>query len=468
MNGSFIALNITSDEAKLVRFGQQNGTRVVQGLWHLRADQGEDERLQDRIKRIVEEEIAGTRRTLLVISSEEVVYRHCSFPFTSPKKIADAIRFEIADEFPHPRYISHSIESFPTESGRKSFIVGIVEREALQKRVSEADEAGLSIFGITSDVSTLGNYFIDENEALVMEAGSRQTLFFLYSHGLPIFVREIPIGLRDLQNRSIKPLVSEIKRTVLSFNARSHFSLNKIYISGSLIRHRDIIQTLNEATDLHFIDQPPSAREFKIIDDRADLNTFASLLGTTRWKKKMTFDFYREELGVANPSASGWTALRWGAMVLICFLLAFFFSSWLKIFTLQKRDLFLRSETRKVFSAAFPHATKIVDEVRQARTFLETRKSESVSNPLSSFSVLGLLDSISQVIPREVHFQVVNLFWERGRLEIDGRTDSFKTVNVIQELLASSRDFPEVTISNAKTRSEGQDVDFKITIRIAG
>jgi len=468
MNGSFIALNITSDEAKLVRFGQQNGTRVVQGLWHLRADQGEDERLQDRIKRIVEEEIAGTRRTLLVISSEEVVYRHCSFPFTSPKKIADAIRFEIADEFPHPRYISHSIESFPTESGRKSFIVGIVEREALQKRVKEADEAGLSIIGITSDVSTLGNYFIDENEALVMEAGSRQTLFFLYSHGLPIFVREIPIGLRDLQNHSIKPLLSEIKRTVLSFNARSHFSLNKIYISGSLIRHRDIIQTLNEATDLHFIDQPPSAREFKIIDDRADLNTFASLLGTTRWKKKMTFDFYREELGVANPSASGWTALRWGAMVLICFLLAFFFSSWLKIFTLQKRDLFLRSETRKVFSAAFPHATKIVDEVRQARTFLETRKSESVSNPLSSFSVLGLLDSISQVIPREVHFQVVNLFWERGRLEIDGRTDSFKTVNVIQELLASSRDFPEVTISNAKTRSEGQDVDFKITIRIAG
>ncbi|MDD5206023.1 MAG: GspL/Epsl periplasmic domain-containing protein, partial [Desulfobacterales bacterium] len=213
----------------------------------------------------------------------------------------------------------------------------------------------------------------------------------------------------------------------------------------------------------------PSSREFKIIDDRDDLNTFASLLGTARWKKnKMTFDFYREELGVANPTTSGWTALRWGAMVLICFLLAFFFSSWLKIFTLQKRDLFLRSETRKVFSEAFPHATKIVDEVRQARTFLDARKSESVSTPLSSFSVLGLLDSISQVIPREVHFQIVNLFWERGRLEIDGRTDSFKTVNVIQELLSTSRDFPEVTISNAKTRSDGQDVDFKITIRIAG
>jgi Tfp pilus assembly protein PilN len=111
----------------------------------------------------------------------------------------------------------------------------------------------------------------------------------------------------------------------------------------------------------------------------------------------------------------------------------------------------------------------VVDEVKQARTLLEARKSESAgANAFSTVSVLEILDLMSRTIPKEVSFQIVNLFWERGRVEIDGRTDSFKTVNVIQELLLKSRDFPEVTISNAKTRSEGQDVDFKITIRIAG
>jgi len=155
-------------------------------------------------------------------------------------------------------------------------------------------------------------------------------------------------------------------------------------------------------------------------------------------------------------------------MVLICFLLAFFLSSWIKILVLQQRDGFLQSESRRVFTAAFPNVTRIVDEVRQARTLAEAKKYESDAHSLSSVSVLELLDLMSQVIPREVSFQIVNLFWERGRVEIDGRTDSFKTVNVIQELLSKSRDFPEVTISNAKTRSDGQDVDFKITMRIAG
>jgi Tfp pilus assembly protein PilN len=155
--------------------------------------------------------------------------------------------------------------------------------------------------------------------------------------------------------------------------------------------------------------------------------------------------------------------------VLACFLSAFLFSSWLKIFSLQKRDKFLVSEIRKEFSTAFPQVTKVVDEVKQARTLLEARKSESAgANAFSTVSVLEILDLMSRTIPKEVSFQIVNLFWERGRVEIDGRTDSFKTVNVIQELLLKSRDFPEVTISNAKTRSEGQDVDFKITIRIAG
>jgi Tfp pilus assembly protein PilN len=78
------------------------------------------------------------------------------------------------------------------------------------------------------------------------------------------------------------------------------------------------------------------------------------------------------------------------------------------------------------------------------------------------------MELISAAIPKEINFQVVNLFWERGRVEIDARTDSFKTVNSIQEALSKAQGFPEVNISNAKTRSDGQDVEFKLTLRIAG
>ncbi|RJR30460.1 MAG: hypothetical protein C4576_33605 [Desulfobacteraceae bacterium] len=468
MNGSFIALTITDIEAKLAWISHQNSALSIRGLWHLRSEQHAGWPVQDRIGRILRGEIPGTRRALLILSSEDVTYRHFSFPFTSSRKALQAIRFEIGDEFPPAQYVVDTIESLSLEPGRKSFISAILKREVLQKRFGELAGLGLSIIGITTDVSTLGAYFNDENDALVMEVGSGNALFILYSRKVPVLVRGIPIGLRDLGG-NIQPLVREIKRTVLSFQEKTRTDLRKIYLAGSLVKERDLLGTLNKADNLQFIDQPPSGKEFKTAGSRTDLNAFASLLGATRSKKRNgVFRFDREGLEGARSLASGRARFRWAAVVLICFLFTFSFSHRLKIHALQKREAFLRSESRRVFSAAFPQVNRIVDEVRQARTLMEAKKSESGTTPFSSVSLLEILDRMSRAIPRDISFQIINLFWERGRLEIDGRTDSFKTVNVIQELLSRTPDFPEVNISNARARSEGQDVDFKITIRIAG
>lgn len=477
MNGIFIALNISSDGARLAEIGYQNGIKLVKGLWHLRADQELHRPMTDRIRELVTEKIPGTRKALLILSSEDLSYRDFNFPFSSSKKVMHAIRFEISTEFPPMEYMIAPIETISGEPGRKAILVAVVRKEVLKKRITEAEESGLKLIGITSDISTIGDYFIDENEALVMEAGQRQTLFALYSHRVPVLVREIPIGLMDILNpgrefkqENLKPLASEIKRTVLSFGARSKFNLEKIHLSGSLIENKEVVRSLNETHDFHFIDQPPVTGAVKVQAQDVHLNAYASLLGSAVWKKKTrSFDFYKEEFAGQDAAASGKTYLRWGALVIACFLCSILFSWWLEIFALQTRSRFLSTEARRVFSTTFPSVTRVVDEVRQARNMLDIRKSESGGvNPISTISLLDLMDLMSRNIPKEVHFQVVNLFWERGRLEIDGRTDSFKTVNVIQQLLSKSQDFPEVSISNAKTRSDGQDVDFKITIRLAG
>ena len=275
---------------------------------------------------------------------------------------------------------------------------------------------------------------------------------------------------RELNTEDVRPLVSEVKRTLLSFMARSKLDLDKIYLAGTLLENKSVIRALGQTKDFHFVEKSPSLLGFTVQGQEANLNAYASVLGTARWRKKTNFfDFYKEEFGGADSAATVTTYAHWGAIVLACFLCVFLLSSWLNIFVLQKRERFLAGETKRVFSTAFPQVTKIVDEVRQARNLLETLKAESGGgNPISSASVLEIMDRMSRTVPKEIPFQVANLFWERGRLEIDGRTDSFKTVNVIQELLSKSQDFPEVTISNAKTRNDGQDVDFKITIRFAG
>ena len=135
---------------------------------------------------------------------------------------------------------------------------------------------------------------------------------------------------------------------------------------------------------------------------------------------------------------------------------------------LEKRKGFLSAETRKTFQAAFPQTEKIVDEVGQARNFLNAASFQSgQGNPTSGPSVLDVFELLSSAIPQGTDFEILSFFWERGKAEINGRTDSFQTVNIIQELLSGVQAFSEVNISNAKQRNDGENVEFKATIRLA-
>jgi type II secretory pathway component PulL len=477
MNGSFVALSISPLGVKVALIGRQNGTRLVKGLWHLRGEQRSYGQVGARLRELVEKAIPDTRKTLLVINSEDITYRDFLFPFDSSKKVMEAIRFETSADYPPSDYTIAPLETISGEPGKKAFLVAIIRRETLKAIIREAEDAGLKVIGITTDVSTLGHYFTDENESLVMEAGYRQTLFALYSHRIPILVRTIPIGFMGFQNKSlepkfedVRPLASEIKRTLLSFMTRSKLDLDKIYLAGTLLENKGLIRALGQTKDFRLVEKTPSMLDFTLQVQEPDLNAYASLLGTAGWRKKgKFFDFFKEEFAGQDSAATQNTYIRWGGIVLACFLCVLLLTSWLKIFVLHKREQFLVSETKKIFSTTFPQVTKVLDEVRQARSMLEILRTESGGgNPASSSSVLDVMERMSRTVPKEIPFQVSNLFWERGRLEIDGRTDSFKTVNVIQELLSKSPEFPEVTISNAKTRSDGQDVDFKITVRFAG
>jgi len=476
MNGTFVGLNISSDEVRVAEITQENGGWAARTLWHGRPSKGDAGATSDLIKAVLRDHPPKTPRALLVISSEDLRYRDFSFPFASSKRVAGAIRFEISAEYAPQEYVFDQIETLPGEPGKKAFLAAIVRKDILNRRIREAEEAGLRVIGITCDLSTLGNYFVDDEDALVMEMAQRQTLFALYSRRVPVLVRNIPMGLRDIGQGSaetrpadLRPLISELKRTILSFAAKTGLTLNTVHLSGSLLERKDLVAALKEAVDFNFVDRSPESASFRLPDPTADPNLYATLLGAAGWKKKTkAFDFFRDDFLRSDRASLGRSYFRRGVVVMACLLVAVLCSSWLKVATLQKRERFLTNETRKVFTTSFPQVTRVVDEIRQAKNLLESRKTETGgTNPLPSLSILDTLELMSRTIPKEIPFQVVNLFWERGRLEIDGRTDSFKTVNAIQELLAGSKGFPDVTISNARSKGDGQDVEFKVTLRVA-
>jgi Tfp pilus assembly protein PilN len=475
MNGSLIALTITSEDLKYAELSLDRGQTALRASHHTRFAH-HDAEASTLIQRIIQDMKPMTRRTLLVISSKDIAYREFSFPFSSPKKVGSAIRFEIASEFPLQDFIVDYVESAPQEPGKKAFLAAVVKRETLRKRIKAVEEVGFRIVGITSDLSTLGNFYMDETEALIMNTGESHTLFSLFAHGVPLFVREIPIGASQIrrglekpEDRTLRSLIGEIKRTILSFNTRVGQSLKKVYISGNILLEPPACQALKRHTDIEFFDERPHSLGFRTEDSGRPMNAFASLLGAAWWNKGKSFNFFKEEFAESETGATGQTYFIWATILVAAVFFSLVSSSLLNLFPLQKRETFLTKEIRKTYTEAFPDSKKIVDEVKQARNALNARLSDlGGSNPSMRTSFLDILEILSRTIPRQITFEIINLFWERGKVEIGGKTDSFKSVNLIQEMLAKSGHFTEVTISNAKSRDDGQMVEFTLTIRFEG
>lgn len=468
-----IAVKITSNDIKMAELGLQNGRPHVRSVQRWRQSDDGNNGWVDELRRFVSEQNLRTRKTVIVLNSMDLAYREFSFPFDSKKKVDNAIRFEIFSEYSTDEYIFDHIESVTKKPGERSFLAAIASKETIKKKIETLEKAGLKIIGITSDLSTLGNYCSGEDAAMVMEIDEQWTLLGLYSHGQPVLVRGIPFGIGETgQNPdkaddiAIKPLVGEIKRTIHSFKAKTDLELKRTYVTGDIHDHAQLLERLRNDLNIQVADGPDYS--FQIERENRKSNVYASLIGIKEWKRKSSyFNLLKDEFVKADPRAIKRSYSRWGVMVLVSTMFAILFSLGLKISLLEARKDFLSVQIRNTFITAFPQTKRIVDEVKQARNILRDKEASLRSGGNSSDkSILEVIAKISDAIPEEISFQIASLFWERGKLELNARTDTFESVSTVQGLLSGAEPFSDVRLSDARLRGEDEDVEFKVTIRL--
>ncbi len=483
MNGTLFAIQVTDDDLKILGIRKENGTPVAAPLTHVRLtvpESAEESVDPGEVLSTFMDGIDEHRpQALLVLNSRDLDYRDFSYPFEAERKVRHAIDFELSTDFPPDKYAYDHVKAVGREPGYHAYIAGLVARSLLKARIRTVEEAGFRIVGITSDVSTLGAAFRDEDEVLVMDTGERHTLFALYHLGVPALLRKIPIGTLDLKGATeghtngLTRLGAEIKRTIHSFNARVGLELNRLYVTGNLLLNQDHLSALQRKvhTEIAVRSSSDYGTPVEQAPDSTNVGVFAPMIGAAFWKRKNGFfNFLKEEfVGEEQAALSSQRALRWGAGFVAAFLLLLALSYSLDIVALRERQEFLKSEMRATFTSAFSQVNRVVDEVKQAKNLLETEQSALAGgNPQGNASLITALRSISATIPEDVPFQIASLSWEAGKIEINARTDSFKTVNTIQELLAGSKEIARADISNARHREEGQDVEFKLSIRFTG
>jgi len=474
MNGQVIAIYLTETELRAAVIDNRNGAPVIHGIYRSAAKPFDPAKaLEGYVDRLSSRD----HQAVLIVPSEDLVYNEFSFPFSSSRKVENAIAFEISSGENAENYVLDHIKSLSREAGLFRFISAQADRGRLQEKTRIIQKAGLRLIGITADISILGLYFQEQDEALVMDIGEKSTLFALYNQGIPVLFRTVPIGVEaspdnngDRCSDELNRLSGEIRRTVHSFNTKAGVHLERVWLTGNLLANENMFEKLGH--NLHIqVDIKKSSEFGAVIQDHDlpywDFNVFSNILGAAFWNRKSAcFSLMKEEFTGRSREKSGglirWVSIGGGLLVL-----TFFLSLVLANAVLQKRHDFLSDEIRKTFSSAFPQVTRVVDEVKQARNLLNSRRLGSMASPESQgrLGLLDVLNTISSTVPDGTYFQVINMFWETGKMEIQARTDSFKTVNEIQELLGRTSDFSEVTISNARLREDTADVEFKLTIK---
>ncbi len=478
MNNTLFAVQITDDDLKLMRIRRENNYFYASDLVHEQFDkEAGRENGMNPVEMLVavRREIPEHRpQALLVLNSQDLEYKDFSFPFETHRKVRNAIDFELSTDYPEDEYVHDQVKAMGREPGYHGFIAAVAARSTLVDRIRTVEEAGFRVAGVTADISTLGAAFRDEEEALVMDTEERHTLFALYRQGVPVLLRKIPIGLSALAGQAgsggLAQLTAEIKRTIHSFNARLGLDLDRLYATGNLLLKEELCLDLKQRVSTQIEFRPAHYYEVGVQEDpqSPDVNVFAGLLGSAFWKRKDGwFNFLREEFTAGKEGLSLSSFVRRGAFFAAVFVLLLFLSYGLDLVALRARDDFLRAEIRSTFTSAFPQVTRVVDELRQARALLDAEQAGGGSLQ-EDVSLLQALKDISSAIPLDVSFEIVSLFWETGKMEIQARTDSFKTVNVIQELLEGSARISQAAISNARQREEGQDVEFRLTVRLEG
>ncbi len=462
-NIKVISLSYVEDEIKLTR---------VETI-----DNRGDIDSRDIIAEYIEKNGYEDSEIIIVIGSKYVNYRDFHFPFDSNSKVLKAIEFDISSEFPLENNIFDYIKGISSVPGKYRFWSAIVEKSILRSILERLQERNIRVLRVTTDVSSLGRLFRDQDDVFVMEINNKDSLFVYYIHGVPVLIRHVNIGIEGAINEDGKidyqkanPLIREIRRTTHSFGVRTETKITEGFLTGDIHLKKEIIKWMRSVTDLNIIEELPDIQLVIEGSENEKRGLYASLIGAGLLEKRAdVFNFLKGEFLKTDSFVTGkrYAIIGTGAIFLLLFVIIF--SVWLNIVSLEKRKHFIETTIRRTFVSNFPHIKNVVDELRQAKNILDMKRKELMgANPLSMDSPLQVIDKISRSIPSDCFFQINSFLFENQRVEIIGQTDSFKNVNRIRSFLSGVDDFSKVDISNAKSVKDGKSIQFKITIQIKG
>ena len=432
------------------------------------------------------------------LSESRISFRNIQLPFKDPKKVRQAIPYEMETMVPMP--IDDLITDFVNYevAGQGHILAASVHRSFISERLALLQTHGIDPDILDIRCGPLVSWLVKQEETpqngLFLDIEEKQSTLVLFLDRRIALIRTLPFDgsaiarvvfgddqtqrAEDVEERiesSFRSLCAMVENTIFAFASQTVDmpSFEKVFFSGIGALYPECNALLTRFFEIPA--EPVDISRDKRIRMEAEtarvwnpaLMGHALALAIREGKRGQGFDFRRGEFEVKKQYLSLIKEFRKAAVLLCAILAILLLSVGADYYFLKKRHTALDRQMAEVLTQTFPDIARVVDPLQQMKVKIgDVEKSASVLPMLrSNTTTLDLLKEISQRIPKPLSVRVTTMVIDPESVRISGTTDTFNTVDSIKNNLEPSGFFESVTISSANLDRTGKQVQFEIKLK---
>lgn len=446
-----------------------------------------DNKFSDGFVKVLREKIARGVKVYSAVPAGQAILRTTVLPFKSERKIKEVVRFEAERYLPFA--VEEAVVDFyiigPGKDGMRIMLV-TVRKEFIEKHLSLLRELGTEPEIIDLDSMALLNLLGEEKGTFALvDIGCCTTSISIVSGGVPQVLRSIPIGGNNLTEAlskdTIMSIADEISYTISAFSLQKAGSkVQKIVLSGGGAKLENFPEFLKGKLGLDVVNvdslrdvhcNPDLFRKTgvdeKDIRGSGDAAVGLALRGVKQRAAKVSVNLKEGLVERAFGKKSFVTMIVLvSAVILLGFSTVFMRLHWKRAHLLN-----LEGQIIKVFKETFSGSTikpksslEVISLIRHRLG--KGRKSYGALREIGMPSTLELLRELSVTIPESIGIDITDIRLNGNLVQIEGETDSFRTIEKLTKKLSSSDYFRDVRVNQAGADSLRGKVKFRLDILV--
>jgi type IV pilus assembly protein PilM len=473
------------------------------------------------LKEFIAQHKLESDRYLVAVGTHEAFIRRVSLPFTSDRKIAQVIGFDLEADLPL------GIEDLAVDfvkreqlaSGQQGVLAAALPKRFLTSLLTALREAGVEPAAIDLDGGALSAVAQElggqgPERLVVLDLGQRKTTFLYWQNGRPAYLRALAVGCGRLAKavaqalglsleaglerlfltgieragkgpeaeaarlaliREVEALAREIDLSLLAAQAEERQEKAELVVltgGGSLIR--GLVPILEQTLGLpvrSLADLEPGGLLGQLGEGGREASVYAVAAGLLlgRLNRRGGFNFQREGTTAFDLLRKWRREFTYAAVAASLIALTWLGSVGVDTYVKKGHAARLEKGIDTVFHRALPDVKGGLQPAQYASTLKgrikDLGQAASFLSETEQYPTVEFLRTVSEAVPKNLDMTVTLLTMEGPQVRLSGKADAFNTVDNLKNLLGGSQHFAKVTITDAKAAADGKGVQFSMELQ---